>query len=237
MQKFLVTLLALCLPLLAWADLPEPFMVRYNASYGSLSAESWRSLSYDADNKHYVMQAQTRLTLLGGNLSSIDEHSEFLWNGTSAVPLHYRYEQKGLGARRRSADFDYANATLSWSTDGKSGSLPLTDPVYDDLNSFMEIRRQLMQGRELIEFEVMDKNEVKPYRFQVLGKEMLDTPLGKYEAVHLERLRDPKSERVTEFWLASDMDYLLLKLRQIEPDGRLIELNAREIERGEPSSS
>src|SRR5690606_29307648 len=146
-------------------------------------------------------------------------------------------EQKGLGARSRSADFDYADHTLAWTNNDKRGSLPLTDPVYDDLNSFMEIRRQLLQGRELIEFDVMDKNEVKAYRFQVLGKEMLETPLGTYEAVHLERLRDPTSERVTEFWLASDMDYLLLKLRQVEPDGRLIELNAREIERGQPSSS
>ena len=238
MRKYLfnhlIPLLALCLPTLVGAAAPTPFVVHYNASYGNFSAESVRSLVREEDDGRFVMQAETRLTLLGSSLSSIHERSEFMWEDETPRPLAYSYEQKGLGARRRGINFDQEDREITWTIDEKSGTLPLTEPVYDDLNGFMEIRRQLQEGATAIEFQVAERDSIKTYRYQVLGQQVLDTPIGKYRAVHLERVRDPGSERTTELWLAPDLDYLLLKLRQMEPDGRLIQLDARSVERTLP---
>ncbi|MDR0781914.1 MAG: DUF3108 domain-containing protein [Pseudomonadales bacterium] len=227
----LTLLLALSLPSLLHAAAPAPFMVRYNASYGSFNAESTRSLQLDAASGHYVMLAETRLTLLGANLSSIRERSEFLWQDDAPQPLLYSYEQKGIGARNRNIRFDQEQHTLTWAADGKSGSLPFTEPVYDDLTSFIEIRRQLLQGRDDIQFNVVDKDTIDPYHYQVLGQDTLKTPIGEYSTVHLMRVRDANSVRSTEFWLAPDLDYVLLKLRHMEPDKRLIQLNVQSLER------
>jgi Protein of unknown function (DUF3108). len=227
-------LLALSLPPLVQAAAPTPFVVQYNASYGSFSAESIRSLSLDESGQRYVMLAETRLTLLGSSLSSIHERSEFMWEGDMPLPQVYSYEQRGLGARSRGIDFDLEEGKLTWTVDGQSGTLPVNEPVYDDLNGFMEIRRQLQLGHEKIEFQVAERNSIKTYRYQVLGHETLDTPVGSYHTVRLERVRDPGSERSTEIWLAPELDYLLLKLRQVEPDGRVIQLDARSVERTAP---
>src|SRR5690606_6003723 len=201
MRKYLISqlslLLALSLPPLAQAAAPTPFVVHYNASYGSFSAESVRTLTHDAQAGRYVMEAETRLTLLGSSLSSIHERSEFLWDGDSPLPLFYSYEQKGLGARRRGIDFDQEDRELTWTIDNKTGTLPITEPVYDDLNGFMEIRRQLQEGKEQIEFQVAERDSIKTYRYQVLGHEEVEPPIGRYAAVHLERVRDPGSERTT----------------------------------------
>ncbi|MDR2212618.1 MAG: DUF3108 domain-containing protein [Pseudomonadales bacterium] len=233
----LALLCALSLSPALQAEEPVPFTARYKASYGNFRAESVRSLSFDAASQRYIMLADTRLTLLGGSLSSIHERSEFLWGDDIAEPLLYSYEQKGLGSRSRGLSFDQAQAQLSWNVDDKSGALPFTAPVFDDLTSFMEIRRQLRQGLDTIEFQVADRDAIDTNVYRVLGQEMLTTPLGAYNTVHLERVRDAGNERTTELWLAPDLDYLLLKLRQQEPNGRLIQLDASAIERAAPDAA
>jgi hypothetical protein len=233
----LALLLALSLsPLLEAAALvdasaPTPFVVHYQASYGGFSAESVRSLKFGDTADHYVMLAETRLALLGATLSSIRESSEFLWSNAALQPLLYSYEQKGIGARSRGVSFDQDRRELTWTVNGNSGTLAFTEPVYDDLTSFIEIRRQLQEGREDIQFDVADKDAIEPYHYQVVGRDMLNTPIGQHQTVHLMRIRDAGSERSTEFWLAPDLDYVLLKLRHMEPDGRLIQLNVLSLER------
>jgi hypothetical protein len=232
----LALLFALSMPPLApaatpgQAEPPEPFVVHYNASYGGFTAESVRSLKRDATTNRYVMVAETSLTLVGLNLTSIHERSEFLWNDNIAQPLLYSFDQTGLGARSRGVTFDQDQRELTWTSDGKSGTLPFSEPVFDELTSFMEIRRQLQEGRQDLEFEVADKAEILTYHYQVVGEETLDTPLGEHRTIHLKRIRDAGSERTTEFWLAPDLDYVLLKLRHMEPDGRLVQLNVRSLE-------
>jgi hypothetical protein len=233
----LALLFALHLPVLVptaargQAEPPEPFVVHYDASYGGFTAQSVRSLKRDGAGNRYVMTAETSLKLLGLNLTSIRERSEFQWNDAIAQPLLYRFDQSGLGARSRGVDFNPERGELTWASDGGSGTLPFSTPVFDELTSFMEIRRQLQEGREDLRFEVVDKAEILTYHYQVVGEETLATPLGEHRTIHLKRIRDAGSERSTEFWLAPDLDYLLLKLRHMEPDGRLVQLNVRSLER------
>jgi len=209
---------------------PLSFLVRYDAGYGKFKAQSARSLEYQADQQLYVLRAETRLTLLGGTLSSIEEYSAMRWIDDQPVPFEYRFEQKGLGSRQRSVSFDQQEATLAWVVDDQQGTLAMDEPVFDDLSSFMALRQQLIAGNTGLYFAVVDKSEIKPYHYEVVGTETLQTAVGTFETVHIERIREPGNARTTEFWLAPALDYMLLKLRQSEPDGRDIKLDVREIE-------
>jgi len=233
MNRLLVPVLTIALlvsgPVLQAAP-PQNYVVRYDASYGKFKAQSARSLEYLSEQHIYVMRAETRLTLLGGTLSSIEEYSAVSWQNDQPVPLEYRFVQKGLGSRERSVRFDHAREVLEWTVDEKQGELPITEPVYDDLSSFLVLREQLLGGATSLQFKVSDKAEIKPYQYDVVAMETLDTALGSFDTVHLSRIREPGSTRTTEIWLAPDLDYLLLKLLQSEPDGRDIKLEVREIE-------
>ena len=47
------------------------------------------------------------------------------------------------------------------------------------------------------------------------------TKAGQIDAIKVERVRDPtQSKRITVLWFAKDWDYLLVRLQQVETDGK-----------------
>ena len=48
-----------------------------------------------------------------------------------------------------------------------------------------------------------------------------ETKAGQIDAIKVERVRDPtQSKRITVLWFAKDWDYLLVRLQQVETDGK-----------------
>ena len=209
------------------AQAPGEFLLRYSASFGGLKAESTRRLDLSEDGI-YSMVSRTELRVLGAEISSIDEYSTFRWKGNLPEPLSYRYEQSGIGSRKRSVDFDNENSTATYQVDDHCGTLAMDRPLYDDLSSFLVLREQLANGTEDISFDVVDKDTIKQYHYHVVDRERLQTEIGIFNAVHVERIRDEGSARSTDFWLADSHDYILLKLVQIEPGEREIRLDITE---------
>ena len=209
----------------ALATPPRPFTASYNASYEGISADAERSLS--------VEPSTGQLTLFGSSLTRIDERSDFLWVDEKPLPQHYEFVQKGFGARTRTIDFDHINMVADFSINDDRGKLMLNGPAFDDLSGYLVAKEQLTQGAVHVRFNVVDRGEIREHHYKIVNRTMLETPLGKIKAVHLERVRGEDSARKTEIWLAPDHDYLLLKLVQTEPDGSAIELLIRSATLGE----
>ncbi|WP_020652297.1 DUF3108 domain-containing protein [Massilia niastensis] len=74
------------------------------------------------------------------------------------------------------------------------------------------------QMQDVLEIVVSDENGPAIARFQVLGKENVETGGGAFEAVRLVRLAPPGSGRL-EVWLAPQRDWLPVQLRVTAPDG------------------
>lgn len=206
------------------ADAPALFELNYDARYGSWRAESVRSLTQQERDGVYHMQAQSKVLLLGKSVSTITEDATFAWQDGLPLTSSYRYTQTGIGARTRSVEFDRAAGIARWQVKDKRGETPLQGPVFDELTSFLVLRQRLAQGERDIVFDVMDRDHVESHHYRVVSEEPLHTPLGDFAAVHVARIREEGSKRSTEFWLASDHDYVLLKLEQTEPDARSISL-------------
>jgi hypothetical protein len=224
MNKILLTAL-LFLPGMSTAgEPPLPFELGYSASYSGLKAQSQRSLQKLADGS-YRMDSETSLRILGAELSHISETSTFDWSDSLPVPRAYSYVQSGIGSRERSLDFDHAGGTATWHVDERTGTIEIDTPLYDDLNSFLVLRELLSNGMDALFFDVVDKDSIKHYHYEVLDREPLQTELGIFKTVHVERIRDEGSERHTEFWLAEDHEYILLKFLQTEPGEKEIRLD------------
>lgn len=222
-------LLLLLLPLqMLHAASPQPFTTIYDARYGDFKTEASRSLAYDDENHHFVLTSEIKLVILGSAITAINERSEFLWRNEQPLPLSYTFVQSGLGERKRSVEFDHAGAEAFYRVDERSGTLPLTGPVFDELSGYLLLKERLAQGDTDIYFDVVDRDEIRTHHYRVLEKEMLATRLGDIETVRLERVRREQSSRRTEIWLAPRHDYLMVKLLQEEPDGRIISLDVKE---------
>jgi len=220
----------------AFAAAPLPFEASYDASYDSFSASATRSLRLDAGTGLYQLQQNIRLTLFGATVSAISETSNFRWQDEQPLPQHYEFLQDGVGERQRSASFDHAAARVDFTVDERSGSLPLTGVVFDELSGYLALREPLAAGESELSLGVFDRDQLETQRYRVLGEELLATPAGEFTAIRLERLREGNSERKTELWLAPALDYLLVKLVQTEPNGRVIRLDLEGLNREDPAA-
>jgi hypothetical protein len=209
---------------------PALFNLHYDARYGSWRAESVRTLTQEEADGVFHLQSQSRILLLGRSVSTITEDASFTWQDELPLPQSYKYEQTGIGARTRSAEFDHKAGRASYRVKDKQGVVQFEGRVFDELTAFLVLRSHLQRGEKDIFFDVMDRDQIETHHYRVLSDEALHTSLGDFAAVHVARIREGDSKRSTEFWLARDHDYVLLKLQQTEPDGRSINL---EISSGE----
>jgi len=226
-QQVLGLLLALLCGTSLAADAPPLFSLNYDARYGSLRAESVRSLTQAERQGLYHMQAQSKVVVLGASVSTITENATFNWQDGLPQSLQYSYKQSGLGARERSVVFDHEARMAQWQVKNKRGEIPLEGMVFDELTAFLVLRQRLELGEQDIRFEVLDRDHVETHHYRVLSEEPLRTALGDFAVTHVARIREEGNKRRTEFWLARDHDYVLLKLEQTEPDGSTINLNIK----------
>ena len=77
-------------------------------------------------------------------------------------------------------------------------------------------------GERAIADWVADGKRVKDYQLVYRGEETLDTPLGKVDTLHFERVHDDP-DRKSDTWVAPAWDYLMVKTVHVE-DGKPTEL-------------
>ena len=75
-------------------------------------------------------------------------------------------------------------------------------------------------GRQNLRYTIADGGKIKDYNFEILGEETLSTPLGKLDTVKLERHK-PNSRRKSTLWCAKKLEFLPVKVENVEKDGRI----------------
>lgn len=204
---------------------PRPYEASYTAKTLGFSATAFRRQTLTAPAQ-YSLENSLTLTVLGASVGSLVETSEFEWQDGTIVPLHYRYEQKGLSASSEGIDFDWESAIAQSRSDGDSWQLPISQGVLDKLSYSVQIGQDIAT-RDLEEFryQVLDEDGFDEHLYQITSTEVLDTPLGKLNTVKIERIRSSESRRRTTVWLASDWDFMLVRLEQVSRSGTETELS------------
>ena len=66
-----------------------------------------------------------------------------------------------------------------------------------------------------ISFNVIDESGIQEYEYSVLGYEDIETPLGQFPSIKIERNLPKSSSRSVIFWLSSEWEGVLLKMDQV----------------------
>jgi hypothetical protein len=206
---------------------PSIYEAEYDARFRGFRARATMSLEALADET-FRLNSIVNLRILGKSISSINEQGLFVWKDEMVKPLTYQFVQKGLGKRSRSIEYDWPGSLANTVVNDNEQELALSQVTFDELSLYTEIKRQLSAEVDNIYIDVIDENVVKQYHYRVVSEEQLETPLGLFNAVKIERIREPDSKRVTELWLAKDWEYLLLKLYQEDSKGKVFQINLRE---------
>lgn len=216
-----LALLSLLPASLATAQSFSSFDAAYEATYRGINATAYRALTSMGEER-YLLETSVQLKLLGATLTSIKEESFFTWDGNTVRPYAYEYNQSGLGSRSRKVEFDWEAMTALAEVNGKTTELTLDmdEPVFDELSVYPALRKRLAAGEEEVELTLVEEDRLEHDKYRVIGEEPVETGLGRFETIKVEKVRPPENTRITRFWLAKDKEYMLVKLFQRDGKGR-----------------
>lgn len=217
-RAFLFTLAAFLLPASLMAAELQPFSASYTADWKQLpfSGKAERSLQKQEDGTWKLEFSASML------VASLNETSWLSLNNDDVQPHKYRYARKGLGKSKTiKHNFDWQTLRATGSDRDKAVNVTLMQGVQDKSSYQLALQRDVAAGKTSMSYQVLDGDELDTYDFRVLGEETVETMVGAVDAIKVERVRDPtQSKRITVLWFAKDWNYLLVRLQQVEKDGK-----------------
>lgn len=237
MMKCVLTVLVHCIVLSALAGTaaasdasPDPKPVPLLPLEVSYKASMEKGVSLKGDARRRLQQRDDGTWLYRTDVDSfiadIDESLIFRWDDGQVVPLSYRYSLSGflIKDRKQAIDFDWDNRLATGHYRGKAFSLPLEPGTLDPMGYQLQLRSDIKDGQTEMSYRVIDRGRYDTDRFAVITEEALDKNGKQVSTVKAEKVRGDDSKRTTLMWFATDQDYLLVRLLQIEPDGSEYEI-------------
>ena len=136
-------------------------------------------------------------------------------------PTYYLYQFGDKRNKTYQADFDWAAGQLHLHNVKADKSIPLAEGT-QDLLSFM-YQFMFVQPLQTMQLSVTNGKKIGIYTYAFEGEESLNSQIGVLNTVHLSRASS-ENEKKTELWLALDYQYVPVKIRETDKDGKVYEL-------------
>lgn len=204
----------------------KPFSASYTADWKQLPVSGTAERRLKAlDDGRWELASEASVLV-----ASLNETSTFKVDGDTFLPQTYRFERSGLGKGKVVEQrFDWQAKQVVGSDRGDPISLPLNRGLLDKSTYQLALQHDVAAGETAMSYQVLDGDEIETYDFRVLGEEEVNTKAGRLDAIKVERVRDPtQSKRETILWFAKDWGYLLVRLHQVENDGKQYEIMLEE---------
>jgi hypothetical protein len=199
---------------------PKPFTAKYETAYNGIAVSATRSLKKLPNGQHELRFKAASW------IATIEEFSQFTWEKAGVLyPQVYEYHRAGLGKDRDAIlKFDWENKKVTNNVQNKPWIMDLPEQALDKLSYQIQLRKDLINATPLLSYAVADGGHIKHYRFEKLGEEVLDTPLGKLRTTKIQRIRKDDANRITYLWMATEWNYLLVRIQQREKRGKPYEI-------------
>jgi hypothetical protein len=199
---------------------PAHVRVAYELSYnGVVMAEGTETL--DQDGHAYRIESETRARGLYALLQrgAVKRSSRGEITSAGLRPLEFR-DQRG-DRTPEFARFDWNSRVVTHEREGKQQTSPITEGMQDRVSFMWSFAFVPLKAE--ISADVADGRGTTHFRYAVAGKQVLKTPAGDIESLHLVKLRDAGDGRQTEIWLDVTRSYAPIRLLVIEKDGTRVD--------------
>jgi len=173
----------------------------------------------DANGRYSIISnthAKGLASLFFGNLT---QKSEGTVTENGLKPEFYSYQYGNDAKKTQTANFNWNDGILHMHTYKGDSSANLPAGTQD----FLSFMYQFMYTPPLETMQITMTNgkRLRTYSYSFEGEETIATKLGELKTIHL--LKSSGDEDKTEIWLATDYQYLPVKIRKTEKDGAVIE--------------
>ncbi len=144
------------------------------------------------------------------------EKTSFRYSDGKIIPRLYMYDMKeGRRVKNGNVFFDWQENLVFKKGNKDPWSQTITEElssIQDKLTHAVKLRLDLMEDAtpRTLTYTVAEDDEIKPYVFKIEGQEVLNTAIGRINALRV--LHTTKKERFTLMWLSMDHDYLPIKV-------------------------
>lgn len=195
-----------------------PFEMTYSTSVSGMDIELTQRL--EVNGNHQFKES----IVAKGTLGKVTENGLFhLSELGRVIPDSFSKKQKTIiGKRFESQEYDWKAKKLNFSFKERTGSLDLLTDFQDTMTHKQQLRLDLASGLSDIYYTVVKNGQIEYYRYLVVGHEVLETHIGPLNTIVVLRKDADKSKASNDIqskiWLASDWDYLMLKLEAFDKD-------------------
>jgi hypothetical protein len=211
--------------------MPDSFTAVYTLhGKGMKLGEMERSFTALGDgNYRFLSESKTTGFISFFRDDHIVEESIWQFDQQGFKPQTYSYDHTG-GKKDRHVRviFDYENGSISNQLADDSWEMPLQEHVLDKLLYQLVIMSDLKRNETNLNYTIADGGHIKEYEMELLGEEMIDTPLGRIRTVKLQRHK-PNSKRSTTLWCASELHYLPVRVEYLEKDGEITTAEIKQV--------
>lgn len=226
MMRWLLIALVALMPISVSAQL-QPFAATYSATLDlliDLPVEARRELSRSPSGLwHFSSEAHSAF-------AKQSESSTLNYETNSWQPKSYKFRRSVFGRSREiSISFDPERQRITTVAKQEPWTQPYEAGVQDKLSYQLQLRQDLILGKEQLSYRIADGGRIKTYRFVRSGQERLTTPAGTFDCIRLQ-LQRSDGQQQTLIWMAPALDYLTVRLLRIDESGREHILNLKSLE-------
>lgn len=215
--------LTMTAPTLASAKTIQPSSADYSFTVeDKYKGTANRTLSKSGDVWKYNVKARV------AGVATASQNSAFVMTGDNVAPTQASTTYKIFGVgRTHNLNFNAGKKQVASTYKGKTTNLNMAQQAFDDLSLEVQIRQDLLNGKFSGNYYMAKKDKIEKTPFKKSGNTKLTVPAGTFDTVRVDRVHDDNS-RSTSFWLAPSLDYLPVKVSQIN-DGKKMDLELTKV--------
>lgn len=218
-----IGVLSMTAPTIASAKDIQPSSANYSFTVeDKYKGTATRTLNKTGNTWKYNVNARV------AGVASASQNSTFSLNGNNVVPTQASTTYKLLGVgRTHKLDFNPSSKKVVSNYKGKSTTMSMAQQAFDDLSLEVQIRQDLLNGKFSGNYYMAKHDKIEKTPFKKSGNTKITVPAGTFDTVRVDRIHEDNS-RSTSFWLAPSLDYLPVKVSQIN-DGKKMDLELTKV--------
>lgn len=194
----------------------NPYFAKYHVYWHGIKAGVSEHSVKKISNNHYAVNISTEPILPIIPFEFFDK-SEFKIENHKVKPIFHEFQyQESSKSSKGKLEFDWANKKIVDNQANPKFEIQMPQGAQDKVSHIFQLKEDLQKGLKKFKYSVAKKDEIKDYEFVILGEEKLNTKIGSLNTIKIEHVS--KNNRRTIFWLAKELEYLMVKLEQIRKD-------------------
>ena len=169
------------------------------------------------DGKYYIESVAK--PILSWLLPTLTQTASGTVTAEGLKPDHFTQSLSNKPEKNISADFDWLGGELLLTRNGETKRHDLKAQTFDSLS----LKYQFMFAPPHADGSVTltDGKKVEAYPYRVLKDQMINTPSGKYDTLHVAKIKGDEDDASFELWLGKDQHFVPIKVMAANDEHRL----------------